>query len=790
MRNKELSSQSVPPAPESVSDKFDPASGLPGKAAYQQGSDKEAMSAYFETMEHFLEVQEEVMLTQFGTAGNILLTPPQPEVFSPDLPSPPFVDKARVPVDTNHVIADDHAQMIDERLLEIVSEKTGYPKEMLDLNLDMEADLGIDSIKRTEILGALSEQHNVGQDRSMEKIAGLKTLQQVIDFLQSHLEVSGNLAANTLQSNDKFQTGNREAKLAESIDISSFPMIDEVVSLVPGRELEALRQISIDNDLYLRDHTLGGKISCINDALRPLPVMPLTLSMEIMAEAGTLLVPGKALVRMSDIHAHRWIMLEEKSLTLRIIARIKPDVPDEVDVQIYNSDKTELIHANPFIEGTMIFSSSYPQAPIVDSFSLCAERTSRWSSEQLYTEAMFHGPSWQGVSSIDRWGEDGSIATLKVLPADRFFRSEQNPAFVTDPIVLDAAGQIVGFWTMEHLKRGFLVFPYRVKNLHIYGPRLPEHQKVKCRARIKLVGAQHVSSDIDMIGEDGQLWMRLEAWEDKRFDLPSSAYAFLLSPIKAIPSIFWNAPIDSFSNNNSFFCCRIETLFQGDEGFWRLVFAHLILNHNEKKTFCNLGKSEKRQTEWLMGRLVAKDAVRMFLKQRYEMEVGPADVEITQDEYGCPMPQGAWAKEIEGVPALSLAHTNGIAVAIAGYQNAGQKVGIDIEKIRSLEQGFETTAFAPKEVELLDSVTESARQQWVIRFWSAKEAAAKALGRGLVEGPRSLAVQALDVQTGIVKIDLKGKLAEEFPNLARTAMIVYTGQEEKHIFASTICERN
>jgi hypothetical protein len=40
-------------------------------------------------------------------------------------------------------------------LLSVVSEKTGYPSEMLELDMDMEADLGIDSIKRVEILGAM-----------------------------------------------------------------------------------------------------------------------------------------------------------------------------------------------------------------------------------------------------------------------------------------------------------------------------------------------------------------------------------------------------------------------------------------------------------------------------------------------------------------------------------------------------------------------------------------------------------------------------------------------------------
>ena len=42
---------------------------------------------------------------------------------------------------------------ITTRLLETVRDRTGYPIETLGLDLDMEADLGIDSIKRVEILG-------------------------------------------------------------------------------------------------------------------------------------------------------------------------------------------------------------------------------------------------------------------------------------------------------------------------------------------------------------------------------------------------------------------------------------------------------------------------------------------------------------------------------------------------------------------------------------------------------------------------------------------------------------
>ncbi|MFQ6044013.1 MAG: SDR family oxidoreductase, partial [Candidatus Poribacteria bacterium] len=88
------------------------------------------------------------------------------------------------------------------RLLEIVSERTGYPPEMLDLDLDLEADLGIDSIKRIEILSsfqeasALSDQLQSeganGQDEqseadTMEELAGIKTLRGIIDWIEKRI---------------------------------------------------------------------------------------------------------------------------------------------------------------------------------------------------------------------------------------------------------------------------------------------------------------------------------------------------------------------------------------------------------------------------------------------------------------------------------------------------------------------------------------------------------------------------------------------------------------------------
>jgi acyl carrier protein len=77
-------------------------------------------------------------------------------------------------------------EVLTADLLAIVSEKTGYPAEMLDLDMDMEADLGIDSIKRVEILGALQDQYPALPEVEPDVLAELRTLAQVIGYMDSH----------------------------------------------------------------------------------------------------------------------------------------------------------------------------------------------------------------------------------------------------------------------------------------------------------------------------------------------------------------------------------------------------------------------------------------------------------------------------------------------------------------------------------------------------------------------------------------------------------------------------
>ncbi|WP_246722028.1 type I polyketide synthase [Methylosinus sp. H3A] len=71
-------------------------------------------------------------------------------------------------------------------LLATMIERTGYSAEMLDFDAHMEADLGVDSIKRIEIFNQLKDRFPFmeGQDEEtiFDELAGLKTLNAVVEW--------------------------------------------------------------------------------------------------------------------------------------------------------------------------------------------------------------------------------------------------------------------------------------------------------------------------------------------------------------------------------------------------------------------------------------------------------------------------------------------------------------------------------------------------------------------------------------------------------------------------------
>jgi acyl carrier protein len=83
-------------------------------------------------------------------------------------------------------------------LLSVVADKTGYPAEMLSMEMELEGDLGIDSIKRVEILSAMQDEVPSLPEVDTAVMAELVTLGQIVEYMASQMDVSSVVAEATL----------------------------------------------------------------------------------------------------------------------------------------------------------------------------------------------------------------------------------------------------------------------------------------------------------------------------------------------------------------------------------------------------------------------------------------------------------------------------------------------------------------------------------------------------------------------------------------------------------------
>ena len=66
--------------------------------------------------------------------------------------------------------------------MQIIAEKTGYPTDMLDLDLDLEADLGIDTVKQAEMFAAIRAAYDIPREDNL-KLRDFPTLAHVMKFV-------------------------------------------------------------------------------------------------------------------------------------------------------------------------------------------------------------------------------------------------------------------------------------------------------------------------------------------------------------------------------------------------------------------------------------------------------------------------------------------------------------------------------------------------------------------------------------------------------------------------------
>lgn len=572
------------------------------------------------------------------------------------------------------------------------------------------------------------------------------------------------------------------ARMTAETSSRRFPLLGSIQEMVQGQSLMARRVLDVQEDLYLNDHTLGTRLSTTDPSLNALPVMPLTFSLEVAAEAGAALFPDRKVTAIVDIRAHRWIFLDRGAVTLRMTANRVEGEGNDVHVRVAIQQETA---ADPklfptMVEVTVVLSGKALAPPPSRAVTLSSSIPCNWTGEEIYPRRTFHGPLFQGIRSVARLAEEGLDGTLHVLPWSGLLKSRPDPELETDPLLVDLLGQAVWLWDSKEPFAGRAYLPFGARALRFYGTALPPGTPLELRLRVRRREPQIVVVDVEGVDSQGNVRMVIEELADREFPITPALHRMMMEPLDHhfadVRTLDLEHPGQdplriSFSTVADF----PNPVLEGSFGVWRKALAFLILSPPEREEWMGLEVSMRREILWLLGRAAAKDALRHQYQERTGRRFASADLILRNEPSGRPIVAGVWQGELREVPEISISHTEGMAVAVAAAMPNGGRLGVDTEKIRTPSQDLLDAAFSREELGLLQRTLEADRSEWVFRFWCAKEAVGKALGSGVPLDPRELAVIADDAQSGVVTVRLR--TGEDVP--------VTTFRLGQHVFAIT-----
>jgi acyl transferase domain-containing protein/NAD(P)-dependent dehydrogenase (short-subunit alcohol dehydrogenase family) len=243
----------------------------PAPSVHAGRPDLTVMIKFQELMSQFLETQKAVMTAYLGAGEGVGLDaagtafaaaplldpsaapadpPPLDPITAWGMPSAP-VPPPPAAVREEAAPAPELEQRFDLSavLLKIVSERTGYPGEMLDLKLEIEADLGIDSIKRVQITEELvASLDSAGirlPNEELAAIAGSLTLGEIVEKLQTLLQAQ---TARTAAQPVTAPPATAVQPMAPALDVTA--MLLGIVSDLSGYPAEMLDlRLEIEADL-------------------------------------------------------------------------------------------------------------------------------------------------------------------------------------------------------------------------------------------------------------------------------------------------------------------------------------------------------------------------------------------------------------------------------------------------------------------------------------------------------------------------------------------------------------
>lgn len=119
-------------------------------------------------------------------------------------------------------------------IISVIAEKTGYESNLIEANMNLEDDLGIDTVKQAEIFGIVREKWNIDLDETVN-LADFTTAEKIVEYIHQHTKQT-------------IVTTGIESKKEEIGESNLKTSIKKIISRTTGYEVEL-----IDDDMDLEE---------------------------------------------------------------------------------------------------------------------------------------------------------------------------------------------------------------------------------------------------------------------------------------------------------------------------------------------------------------------------------------------------------------------------------------------------------------------------------------------------------------------------------------------------------
>jgi len=532
----------------------------------------------------------------------------------------------------------------------------------------------------------------------------------------------------------------------------------DILQQQPGILLELTKTFRISDAPFLGDFALGtSQLSYSDPNLKGLVTLTIPVAAEIMAEVARMVMPSGTLVAIEDLIARRLVSFSGGELKLFIKAeRVAAGDPKlaAVKVQI-RDDSPNAEYTWSVMEGVFVMSQSPSASVPVSAPPLYKPRTVHWSDRDIYPSRICFGRRLRGIRFVEAWGQDGLDYEVEVPELSDAVVFTRFPLWIVNPLLLGVVVSGFSLWRSHEKFIGAFSFPFRMRRLEFHGPLPNEGSRLNCYLRLSGVTPKSHLCNITVTDGNGASIMSVSGWEEFTERVPTEYRELILQP----PTSFLTRRLSSEVIGNpatdvaSAFITDIPyPIFERNGEIWLKTLSNVILGAQERDEFSKMPGSASRRTEWLFGRVAAKEAVRRYLKDFHQARWSDADIQIWRDDSGKPHAIGAWGDYLTAKIDIAIAHTSQFVVALAA---SNARVGVDVESVsRDLSEEFTAGVFDEDELEIATSAANPA--QAIIRFWCAKEAVSKALGTGIRWSPRELNVTSYQPDSGLLTIRLEG----------------------------------